>query len=202
MKCKQAKASIALWVGNDLEEENIPELERHVTVCPCCRFFWKQIQQTQQVLQQVDCKPFSATHGDDQSIWQDLSTKIDRNTEHFQRERFNGWLPALAVVSACLLLLLYSQSLFQTVSSVPYLSVAEDPAIDVLNGSAEALFQQSFQPSIFQPEGAIPADWSNSSPLRSNYNNDNYLAPFPFETYQSPATQNLIQSVELPSVDH
>ncbi|VAX40798.1 hypothetical protein MNBD_PLANCTO02-841 [hydrothermal vent metagenome] len=203
MKCKQAKAFIALWVGNDLEQNSVGELERHVTVCPCCRTFWKNIEQTQQVLQQVDEPPFESTPSKLGSIWQELSQKIDHNEEQIQRERFRGGVPAMALIAACLFLLFYSH--FHARSPDP---VAVQPTFDRQESFSEATFpeinfSEATPPTSSYPFRVTPVRWADPSfshaPSFSRKSSASsvYLPPFHFEYSLPPSQKEFKQTAEL-----
>ncbi len=207
MKCKQAKAFIALWVGNDLEQNSVGELERHVTVCPCCRTFWKNIEQTQQVLQQVDESSFEPLPPESDSIWQEISQRIDRNEEQIQRERFRGGVPAMALIAACLLLLFYSHS--RSRSPIP-VAAQPTPTFDRQDSFSEATFPEinfseaTFPTSSSYSSHVTPVRWADPAFSREfSFSHKSstapvYLTPFPFEYSLPPSQNEFRQTVELP----
>ncbi len=106
MKCKQARSDIALFVGNDLQEKSAHELEQHVTKCPQCSEHLTSMQETIRVFEQIDAGLDTSRN---KSLWPGLSKKI-RHIElaSSQRDRFNGWVPAVAIVAACILIAVVS----------------------------------------------------------------------------------------------
>lgn len=121
MNCRQAKTEMALWVGDDLDEASARQVERHVAVCPECRDALVALRQSQSVLQalagskhagDVDAallKPASsnlvrlASDGFE-SLWPAVSRRLPGQSGARMR-RFNGWLPAAAVMAACVAIL-------------------------------------------------------------------------------------------------
>lgn len=103
MNCKQAKSQIALWVGNDLDEADLPELKRHVAQCVCCEGYCAQMQAGLDVLQQADEMPHLPMQG---SLWPRVAASIHARGLSPRAHRFNGWVPAAAVAAACVAILL------------------------------------------------------------------------------------------------
>ena len=108
MNCKQAKAEIALWVGNDLNESAERSLRRHLSRCLGCRKHWRRMKASLRMLQEADEVPSTT---EDVSLWPRLSAKLSAAEEqNARRSRFNGWVPALAVAAACLAMISLSNS--------------------------------------------------------------------------------------------
>jgi len=106
MNCKQAQIDLALWVGKDLEDKGRRiELKRHLAVCPQCRDSHKQLRGAMSVLHQTDDGKIIAPS---KSVWPSVSAGIAYHEESHRLNRFNGWVPAMAVTAACLTLLLFS----------------------------------------------------------------------------------------------
>lgn len=118
MNCRQAKSELALWVGGDLNETSMLELERHVAVCPSCRALREGLSASHTALQAVAAAPTVGAARDestrreanrprpasDSSIWPAVSARIARS-EQSRSQRFNGWVPAMAVSAACVAIL-------------------------------------------------------------------------------------------------
>lgn len=118
MNCRQAKSELALWVGGDLTESSALELERHVAVCPSCRTLREGLSTSHTALQAVAAAPAVSPARDesmrreanrprpasDSSIWPAVSARISRS-EQSRSQRFNGWVPAMAVSAACVAIL-------------------------------------------------------------------------------------------------
>jgi hypothetical protein len=103
MNCRQAKADIALWIGDDLPDRSRrEELRRHVVACPGCRKHYKRLKGTLQVLEHADREQ---TYDASDSVWPELSRRIERHAHAGgRRPRFNGWFPFVAMTAACLAL--------------------------------------------------------------------------------------------------
>lgn len=117
MNCRQAKSELALWVGGDLTESSALELERHVAVCPSCRTVREGLSASHTALQTVAARTAGPAQEEctrreanrprptsDSSIWPAVSARISRS-EQSRSQRFNGWVPAMAVSAACVAIL-------------------------------------------------------------------------------------------------
>lgn len=112
MKCKQARQSIALSVGRDLNEISDRELQRHVSACPSCRDHFGHMHQSVGVLQQVsDQSPDSTS--EEPSLWPSLSRllqkPVERDPSPFSWSQ--SWVPAVAIASIVLAMISVSNSL-------------------------------------------------------------------------------------------
>ncbi len=94
MNCKRARANIALWVGDDLDDATGHQLERHLATCPPCREHRERMQTGLTILSEVKCEN-TATSAD--SIWPTVSSRLSVCDEALRAPRFNGWVPAIAV---------------------------------------------------------------------------------------------------------
>ena len=108
MNCKQAQRDIALWAGHDLDDAAQKEaVRRHVSGCPCCRTHYKQMKHTLNVLERAE-RPATYVSGD--SLWPELAARISHSQQQSARprnsNRFNGWMPFIAMTAACFILLL------------------------------------------------------------------------------------------------
>lgn len=103
MNCRQAKADIALWVGEDLQDaQQKEELRRHLASCPECRAHYKRMKRTFAVLERADR---DATYDSSDSLWPHLAQRISRHSAG-SPGRFNGWLPFAAMTAACAILVI------------------------------------------------------------------------------------------------
>jgi len=107
MNCRRARPNIALWIGNDLDEQSEQDVRRHLAVCPQCREYAHALRTSLRVLEQSERMPGTQMHD---SVWPDLSKRLRPAETRRRSERFNGWMPALAVVAACLTLVLISNN--------------------------------------------------------------------------------------------
>lgn len=103
MKCKRAKSEIALWVGNDLDENDEQQVARHVARCPQCRDHATELKASLQFLQRPSDDQAIAPQG---SIWPAMTAKLAAVDASRHMDRFNGWVPALTVAAACLAIVL------------------------------------------------------------------------------------------------
>lgn len=108
MNCRRAQSNIALWAGNDLDETDLPCLQRHLEACPECREYKEQMHALMQLVEEcplrdeVDEASKSAV---EHSLWPSLSTRLVE-TPPRRSDRFNGWVPAVAVAVVCLAMVL------------------------------------------------------------------------------------------------
>ncbi len=108
MNCRRAQSDIALWAGNDLDEAGLADLQVHLEACPECR---KYLTQMQALLQLVDNCPLrdeadeASQAAVEDSLWPSLSTKLV-SLPASRYDRFNGWIPAVAVAAVCFAMVL------------------------------------------------------------------------------------------------
>jgi hypothetical protein len=109
MNCRQAKADIALWIGEDLPDRSRrEELRRHVSACSGCRTHYKQLKGTLQVLEHADREQ---TYDVSDSVWPELARRIEQQSQPGSRPaRFNGWLPFVAMTAACVALVVVMET--------------------------------------------------------------------------------------------
>jgi hypothetical protein len=105
MKCKTANHQMALAVGEDLSPTETQELLRHLQDCSTCQQTWEQHQRGFAVLQQSRTNE-TPTKSD--SVWPTLSQRLRECEAAPQRGEFNGWIAALAVTAACVVLFVFS----------------------------------------------------------------------------------------------
>ncbi len=99
MNCREAKAEIALLVGNDLKDAGAREsLRRHVSACPECRGHYQRLKQTFRVLEQADK---TETFEVRESLWPALSTRL-RHRQQEQKPSRRQWWPLASFLAACL----------------------------------------------------------------------------------------------------
>ena len=105
MNCKRARIDIALLVGNDLDAPTQQQLERHLANCPHCRDHRHSLTATMQSLQGDPLEPIRTG-----SLWPRLEQQLARREAAWSGARFNGWVPAMAVAAAWIVLLVFLQS--------------------------------------------------------------------------------------------
>lgn len=108
MNCRRAQTDIALWAGNDLSESDCQSLQRHLEACPKCRGYKAHMQAIMQVMDEcplrdeADEASKSAVAG---GLWPSLASRLV-SLPTPQVDRFNGWIPAIAVAAVCLAMLM------------------------------------------------------------------------------------------------
>lgn len=105
MKCKTAIYQMALAVGEDLTAAEIQELQRHLQDCSNCQQTWEQHQRGFAALQHSrtnEVRPKS------DSVWPTVSHRLRERAAAPQQGEFNGWIAALAVTAACVVLFVFS----------------------------------------------------------------------------------------------
>ncbi|MDA0834949.1 MAG: zf-HC2 domain-containing protein [Planctomycetota bacterium] len=130
MNCKLAEQNLALWVGGDLDEASIRDLEEHLALCSHCRAAGRRLKSAQRVLVKAShvettrsvksrsTENSTTTNGGqtqllrslDESIWPNVSRGLRALEARKRKQRFNGWIPAAAVIAACLAIILSPRS--------------------------------------------------------------------------------------------
>lgn len=101
MDCRRAKTGLALWVGEDLPDAaEVAALRRHVSRCPSCARYLSQLQASQEALRAAQSGPPAFVT----SIWPQVKSEIVRHEKQKRQERFNGWIPAVAMAAAVLMI--------------------------------------------------------------------------------------------------
>lgn len=160
MKCRQARSDIALFVGNDLQEPSARELEQHVTKCPECADHLARLRQTIQVFDQIDAGLDAAPH---KSLWPGIERQVRHMRLAAQQGRFNGWVPAMAIAAACLMIAYVSDV------SLPYSRPIVRPSETPVNAShvdANDLYSGERQRFSFGPD-ELPAIGDDASREKS-----------------------------------
>lgn len=107
MNCRTAQRQMALAVGEDLPSTEIQELQRHLQDCSKCQQTWEQHQRGFAVLQHSRTQE---THSKrNSSVWPTVVNRLHERGSVSPRGDFNGWIAALAVMTACVLLIVFSQ---------------------------------------------------------------------------------------------
>ena len=98
MNCKRAKLSIALAVGNDLDDAAAGELQQHLAGCTSCRMHRRELESSLGALQ---TPPDSELFAAQDSVWPTVLGRLPSRRE----QRFNGWIPAAALAAAALMMI-------------------------------------------------------------------------------------------------
>lgn len=105
MNCKQAKHSVALRAGEEMQDD--APLREHLAVCSDCCDYRHRLHHSLHALRSCSSVP-AAEEQHTTSLWPELSARLRRaRLQTLPAARFNGWLPAAATVAACLLIGLY-----------------------------------------------------------------------------------------------
>jgi len=121
MNCRRAQTDIALWAGNDLSEIDCQSLQRHLEVCPKCRDYKAHMQAIMQVVDECplrDEADEASKSAVAEGLWPSLASRLV-SLPTPRNDRFNGWIPAIAVAAVCLAMLMVAspQDAFPPTSS-------------------------------------------------------------------------------------
>lgn len=108
MNCRRAQTDIALWAGNDLDETDRLSLQRHLEACPDCREYQAQMQALMRLVDECPLKEQAdeaSKSAVSDSLWPSLSSHLV-SLPFRNCDRFNGWIPAVAVAAVCLAMLM------------------------------------------------------------------------------------------------
>lgn len=101
MDCRRAKTGLALWVGEDLPDAaEVAALRRHVSRCASCACYLTQLRASQEALRAAQSGPPAFVT----SLWPQVKSEIVRHEKQKRHERFNGWIPAVAMAAAVLMI--------------------------------------------------------------------------------------------------
>lgn len=96
-KCRRIRSLLALWVGNDLDEQQQFIARRHLVECPPCHDYWHELRATQKVLE--SSRPPATEH---QPLWPEIRAQLAvPMPASATTGRFQGWIPAAALAAAC-----------------------------------------------------------------------------------------------------
>jgi hypothetical protein len=97
MHCEQARAALALWVGQDLTDAaDRKALDEHLAGCPQCRREQVAFVATQQVLREAQ-----QPEGPRVGLWPRVAARLAVWEARPQYQRFNVWVPTVAAALAC-----------------------------------------------------------------------------------------------------
>lgn len=144
MNCKQARILIALWVGDDLDEDAEVELDRHVAGCSACHEHFRRMQHSVQRLHDPDVSPEYRIHD---SLWPSLACRLPDRPGGRVAD-YNGWWVALAVSAACVAIVLFSIDRSRSTHWEPVAVPAPAPAVTVTPGPDFRIMQG---PRLFGP---------------------------------------------------
>lgn len=106
MRCRTAQLQMALAVGEDLLQAETVDLNRHLAECPACQQAWSKHQACFTALQSSRVEPVIPLPRT--TVWPVLARRIQRRAETPRRVVLNGWIGSLVVMSASILVFVFS----------------------------------------------------------------------------------------------
>lgn len=104
MNCKHARTMIALLVGQDLDDAADHTLQKHMAACEECRSQAARMTTALRVLRDAEDVPAFSRQS---SLWPSIARHVEARRATGLAEQFNGWVPALAVMAAGLLIAVF-----------------------------------------------------------------------------------------------
>jgi len=104
MNCKRAQTEIALLAGGDLDEASCRALHQHLNRCSECRDYQFQMEELMDLVDESPAKDEAdeaSKSAVTESLWPSLSSRLV-SLPCVKADRFNGWIPAVAVALICL----------------------------------------------------------------------------------------------------
>ena len=101
LNCHRIERLLALQSGHDLEPADELAAQRHLSVCPRCRERWRELQIAQAALELVRTTPRDPERVEG-SVWPGVSRHIRYREGQRRAADWRDWLPAGALVAACL----------------------------------------------------------------------------------------------------
>jgi anti-sigma factor RsiW len=106
MRCRTAQRQMALAVGEDLPQAEAVELNRHLATCSTCQQAWSKHQACFTALQSSRVEPVVSLPKT--TVWPGLARRIQRRALTPHRVVLNGWIGSLVVMSASILVFVFS----------------------------------------------------------------------------------------------
>lgn len=106
MLCAQAKTLIALAAGDDLDEHERADVDKHLSACEPCRQHHSELVSLRQQLQDVSV---DTERDESASLWTTIRPALDQ--EHHQTRRSNHGIAALAIAALVLAMIGISREL-------------------------------------------------------------------------------------------
>lgn len=107
--CRSVRRSLALWAGNDLEEREQAEVERHLAVCPRCREVRGGLDESQRAVEQARLASGAiadAAVRPGSSVWPSVARHLPVIDDQSVAAGWRHWLPTGALAAACLAVIL------------------------------------------------------------------------------------------------
>ena len=95
-----------MWVGHDLDDPAVKELQVHCDECSHCSDYWLKMKSNIDVLQQTGSVLDTSCY---ESIWPSVAAKLSYTEPVSRGSRLNDWVTAVAIVAGCLLVAVFSE---------------------------------------------------------------------------------------------
>lgn len=95
---------IALSVGQDLDESADRTVQDHLAGCVDCRGQAAKLETSLRALREAEVTPSFAYRD---SLWPSIARQVEARRRAGLAEQFNGWVPALAVMAASVLIAVF-----------------------------------------------------------------------------------------------
>lgn len=96
MHCSQARNQIALLVGDDIDDSDRPEVERHLSECKSCHSYRDGLASTHEQLQMLSAEDSGVMSA---SLWPEMEPAVRLANSDRGSRRLNGWAVGLAVAA-------------------------------------------------------------------------------------------------------
>ena len=106
MRCRTAQRQMALAVGEDLPQAETAELNCHLAGCATCQQAWSRHQECMSALQ--SSREEHVVSLPKTTVWPVLARRIQRCALAPRRVVLNGWIGGLVVMSASILVFVFS----------------------------------------------------------------------------------------------
>ena len=106
MRCRTAQRQMALAVGEDLPQAETAELNHHLAGCATCQQAWSTHQECITALQ--SSREEHVVSLPRTTVWPILARRIQRRALTPRRVVLNGWIGGLVVMSASILVFVFS----------------------------------------------------------------------------------------------
>jgi len=147
-KCRKVRHSLALWVGNDLDDAGRLAAQRHLATCPSCREEWQRLQSGHATIESL--RTSRREPPPEVSVWPSVAMQIRAISEEPVEVEWRDWLPSGALAAACLTLIL-------TLPQWGSLNGASSAGSDVIDSQPVAATVPQFGDSVLRDHRARQA---------------------------------------------
>lgn len=102
---ERTKRQIALLAGGDLEVEELDEALHLIKTCSHCQEHWRHVRGSLDLLDRFGTPEL----GQSEELWPAVETRLRASRAASNPRKFNGWVPALSMAAACILILAAGQ---------------------------------------------------------------------------------------------